>query len=119
MGVTCIQDYETRHMVPTEYSHKLAERAIELMCTRLPNIGMRSVVKNLAIALLDDRLREAMMFVYRPTLHKRCLLIILVRDSQATQASRGVQDSDSHHIQRKSLDCEVHAPTSVSSTWCC
>ena len=48
-------------MVPTEASRQLAEKAIEHLCNRLPDVGLRSVVRNLVIALLDDRLREAMM----------------------------------------------------------
>lgn len=69
-------DYERKHMVPTESSHKLAEGAIEHLSNRLPDIGLRSVVKNLAIALLDDRLREAMMLPKPPAAYTTVINII-------------------------------------------
>ena len=49
-------------MVPSESSKILAEKAIEQICDKVPVSGLRSIIRNLVIALLDDRLREVMRY---------------------------------------------------------
>jgi ER-bound oxygenase mpaB/B'/Rubber oxygenase, catalytic domain len=52
--------YEQAHMVPATSNKRLAESTIDRMLWKLP-VGMKAVGRNVAAALLEDKLREAML----------------------------------------------------------
>jgi hypothetical protein len=53
--------YERRYMVPNKWNHQLAEETSALLLTDVPG-PLKSTAKNFVTALMDDRLRKAMMY---------------------------------------------------------
>jgi len=56
------EEYEIEHMVPNKNNHQTANETTALLLFTLPNI-LKSIGKHAISALMDDRLRTAMMFV--------------------------------------------------------
>jgi hypothetical protein len=53
--------YERQYMVPNKWNHQLAEETSAILLTDVPR-SMKSTAKGFVKALMDDRLREAMMY---------------------------------------------------------
>jgi hypothetical protein len=53
--------YERRYMVPNKWNHQLAEETSRILLSNVPGL-MKPVAKNFVKALMDDRLRKAMMY---------------------------------------------------------
>jgi hypothetical protein len=53
--------YERKYMVPNKFNHQLAEETSAILLTDVPG-PMKSTAKNFVKALMDDRLRKAMMY---------------------------------------------------------
>jgi hypothetical protein len=63
-------EYEKRAMLPSEQTHELAETAMGLLLYYTPK-WIKPFVKRLLIAIMDDRLRIAMMYPEQPPwIHK-------------------------------------------------
>ena len=60
------EDYEKKTMVPNENNRKTAEHTVAILLWSLPNI-MKPFGKKVVSAVMDDRLRRAMMSVNRST----------------------------------------------------
>lgn len=56
------EDYEIKKMLPTKDNHQTANETTALLLFTLPN-SLRPIGKHAVSALMDDRLRDAMMFV--------------------------------------------------------
>ena len=54
--------YEKRCMVPANQNHETAEQTTALFIRILPK-PLRKIGKNLVVAVMDERLRKAMMYV--------------------------------------------------------
>lgn len=57
-----VEKYEIEHMVPDENNHQTANETTALLLFTLPN-ALKSVGRHAVSALMDDRLRNAMMQV--------------------------------------------------------
>lgn len=55
------EEYEKRVMLPNKYNHQLAEETTRILLASVPGF-MKPFGKKLVVALLDDRLRIAMMY---------------------------------------------------------
>jgi hypothetical protein len=53
--------YERRYMVPDKYNHQLAEETTRILLNNVPTT-LKPLGKTLVAALLDDRLRRAMLY---------------------------------------------------------
>jgi hypothetical protein len=53
--------YEQEYMVPNKWNHQLAEETSAILLTDVP-ISMKPYAKEVVKALMDDRLRESMMY---------------------------------------------------------
>ncbi|KAL6704785.1 hypothetical protein ACN47E_007589 [Coniothyrium glycines] len=62
------EEYERQHMVPDKYNHQLAEETTRILLNDVPNM-MKPVGKTLVTALMDDRLRAAMMYDTPPSIY--------------------------------------------------
>jgi len=58
-------EYEKRAMLPCDQAHELAETAMGLLLFYIPRF-IKPFVKRLLIAIMDDRLRKAMMYPEQP-----------------------------------------------------
>jgi hypothetical protein len=58
-------EYERRYMVPDKYNHQLAEEATSLLLVNVPG-PLKPYGKKLVAALMDDRLRCAMLYEKPP-----------------------------------------------------
>ncbi|KAJ6490295.1 hypothetical protein C8R47DRAFT_1319986 [Mycena vitilis] len=59
---TWSEEYEAKHLIPSEDSNKLAQIALSHICRRVPDLpGLRRFVSAMFICLMDERLRTAMM----------------------------------------------------------
>jgi hypothetical protein len=56
------EEYEVRKMVPHKDNHQTANETTGILLFALPN-ALKAIGKNAVCALMDDRLRSAMMFV--------------------------------------------------------
>lgn len=65
------EQYETTHMVPNKNNHQTANETTAILLFTIPNV-LKSVGKHAVSALMDDRLRNAMMFVKLHSLRFRC-----------------------------------------------
>jgi hypothetical protein len=76
--------YESRYMVPNKWNHQLAEETTAILLTDVPK-PMKPVAKNFVKVLMDDRLREAMMYdVPSPIYYKVMSSIFAVRRAIST-----------------------------------
>ncbi|OJD19093.1 hypothetical protein AJ78_00968 [Emergomyces pasteurianus Ep9510] len=55
------EDYEERAMVPNEWNRKNADQTVAVLLWDYPNF-MKPVTRNMVLYMMDDRLREAMMY---------------------------------------------------------
>ncbi|KAF2746394.1 hypothetical protein M011DRAFT_425006 [Sporormia fimetaria CBS 119925] len=62
---TWADEYENRAMVPDKHNHLVAEETTALLVCNIPTF-LRPVARNFVVALMDERLRKAM--VYEPVL---------------------------------------------------
>lgn len=58
------QEYEKRAMVPHEDNHKLAEQTTSILLYSIPDC-LKPAGGQAVVALMDERLRKAMMYVIR------------------------------------------------------
>ena len=56
------EEYEIKHMVPSKSNHQTANETTAILLFNLPD-ALKSVGKHAVSAVMDDRLRNAMMFV--------------------------------------------------------
>ncbi|KKZ68562.1 hypothetical protein EMCG_01010 [[Emmonsia] crescens] len=63
------EGYEKRAMVPSEWNKKNADQTIAVLLWDYPSL-MRPVARNMLLYLMDDRLREAMMYEKPHVLYK-------------------------------------------------
>ena len=54
-------NYEKEHMVPDKYNHQLAEETTRILLANTPD-ALKPYGQNVVTALMDDRLRRAMMY---------------------------------------------------------
>jgi hypothetical protein len=54
-------EYDSQYMVPNAWNHQLAEETSAILLTDVPG-PMKSTAKEFVKALMDDRLRKAMMY---------------------------------------------------------
>lgn len=73
---TWSDDYESRAMVPNEWSHKLAELMIRILLYNMPNF-LKPMGKQVVIALMDERLRRAMKYDDPPSYCSKLVAIAL------------------------------------------
>jgi len=59
------EDYEKRAMYPSEQTHELAETTMALLLFYIPGV-IKGFLKRILIAIMDDRLRAAMMYPEQP-----------------------------------------------------
>lgn len=59
------EDYEKRAMYPSEQTHELAETTMALLLFYIPGV-IKGFLKRILIAIMDDRLRTAMMYSEQP-----------------------------------------------------
>jgi hypothetical protein len=60
------QQYETSYMIPAQSNHETAGYTLNELLAAVPGVlGMRGFAEKLAICLIEDIVREAMMSVYR------------------------------------------------------
>jgi ER-bound oxygenase mpaB/B'/Rubber oxygenase, catalytic domain len=57
-----IEEYEIKHMVPNKDNHQTANETTALLLFNLPD-ALKPIGRSAVSALMDDRLRDAMMFV--------------------------------------------------------
>lgn len=53
--------YESQYMVPNKWNHQLAEETSAILLTDVPR-PLKPIAKEFVKALLDDRLRESMLY---------------------------------------------------------
>jgi len=76
---TWAEEYEKRAMYPTEQTHELAETTMGLLLYYTPR-WIKPFIKRLLIAIMDDRLRTAMMYPEQPPwIHKSIEWFAIVR----------------------------------------
>ena len=72
-------EYEKRAMYPSDASHDLAETTMALLLFYMPNL-LKPAIKRLLIAIMDDRLRTAMMYPKQPPwIHKSIIYFCTFR----------------------------------------
>lgn len=54
-------NYEKEYMVPDKYNHQLAEETTRILLANVPD-ALKPYGQNVVTALMDDRLRRAMMY---------------------------------------------------------
>ena len=57
------QDYESRCMIPAESNRKTAEETVAILLWGVPR-SLKPYGRKVVAALMDDRLRKAMMLVF-------------------------------------------------------
>ncbi|KAF1840707.1 uncharacterized protein K460DRAFT_380504 [Cucurbitaria berberidis CBS 394.84] len=61
-------EYERRFMVPNAYNHQLAEETTRILLANIPG-PFKPFGKNMVAALMDERLRRAMLYDDPPTIY--------------------------------------------------
>jgi len=60
------QQYETSHMISAQSNHETARQTLNELLAAAPGVlGIKDFAEKLAICLMEDIVREAMMSVYR------------------------------------------------------
>jgi len=60
------QQYETLHMIPAQSNHETARHTLDELLASAPGmLGVKDFAEKLAICLMEDIVRDAMMSVYR------------------------------------------------------
>lgn len=68
-------DYESRYMVPNKYNHQLAEETTRILLADVPG-PLKRFGKTIVTALMDDRLRCAMMYEAPPAIYLKTIKFI-------------------------------------------
>ncbi|PPQ67784.1 hypothetical protein CVT25_009088 [Psilocybe cyanescens] len=72
------EEYEERHMVPAQSNHELAEYTLDELLSAVPRVlGLKTFGKRVAICLMDDRVRVAMMYPEQPKLLQASVSILM------------------------------------------
>lgn len=101
-----IQQYEEKYMVPNEQSHILANTSLDFLMARFPTyLGIRSTLKSIVVCFVDDRTREAMMWVLN-YVQRYCV------DSSHSFRNSGFQN----HIHYSEVSSLVHSTFEHSSS---
>lgn len=66
-----IEEYEIKHMVPNEKNHQLANETTALLLFSIPD-ALKPMARHAVSAMMDDRLRDAMMYVGTLQAHVYC-----------------------------------------------
>lgn len=69
-------EYERRCMVPDKYNHQLAEETTRILLANVPG-PLRPFGKNVVAALMDDRLRRAMMYDDPPAIYPKTIRFVI------------------------------------------
>ncbi|KAF1364717.1 hypothetical protein EJ07DRAFT_171690 [Lizonia empirigonia] len=69
------EQYELEHMVPDKYNHQLAEETTRILLANAPDV-LKPYGQNMVTALMDDRLRCAMMYDEPPPIYLRVVKAI-------------------------------------------
>ncbi|KAF9259411.1 hypothetical protein L218DRAFT_981552 [Marasmius fiardii PR-910] len=73
-----VEEYEDKHMVPAQSNHDVATYTTEELIHILPEaFGIKSFARNLSIAVLEDKVRIAMMLPKQPDYLKNLLDLLL------------------------------------------
>jgi hypothetical protein len=67
--------YERQYMLPNKWNHQLAEETSAILLTSVP-ASMKPTAKEFVKALMDDRLREAMMYEKPSPIYPKLVKII-------------------------------------------
>lgn len=65
------EEYEAQRMVPDMSNHQTANETTAILLFSIPS-ALKSTGRHVVSALMDDRLRSAMMFVRKLSYHFRC-----------------------------------------------
>ncbi|KAL1604661.1 hypothetical protein SLS59_003856 [Nothophoma quercina] len=68
-------DYETEYMVPNKYNHQLAEETIRILLANVPDT-LKPYGQDVVTALMDDRLRHAMLYNDPPPMYLKIVKFI-------------------------------------------
>lgn len=68
-------NYESRYMVPNKYNHQLAEETTSILLANVPD-ALRPYGQNVVTALMDDRLRRAMLYDDPPPIYLKIVKAI-------------------------------------------
>lgn len=88
-------------MIPRQSNHDLAEATTNELLGTVPNgLGLRTILRHVVWALLDERVRIAMMLVPFFPFSLRCLQTISTTDilTLHSQVSATTSDTSRHHI---------------------
>lgn len=67
--------YEKEYMVPDKYNHQLAEETTRILLASAPD-ALKPYGQNVVTALMDDRLRRAMMYNEPPSMYLKIVNIM-------------------------------------------
>ena len=65
-------NYEKKYMVPDKYNHQLAEETTRILLANAPD-ALKPHGQNIVTALMDDRLRHAMMYDDPPAIYPKII----------------------------------------------
>jgi hypothetical protein len=68
-------DYEKKYMVPNNHNHQLAEETTRILLTDAPD-ALKPYGQNVVTALMDERLRRAMLYDDPPAIYLRIIKAI-------------------------------------------
>lgn len=68
-------DYETEYMVPNKYNHQLAEETTRILLANVPDT-LKPYGQDVVTALMDDRLRHAMLYNDPPPMYLKIVKFI-------------------------------------------
>ena len=68
-------NYERENMVPDKFNHQLAEETTRVLLVDVPDV-LRPYGEKVVVALMDDRLRRAMMYEKPPTLYPKLVKVV-------------------------------------------
>lgn len=75
---TWSKQYEMSHMVPAKSNHLTARHTLDELLARAPKaFGIKKFGEKLAICLLDDIVRKAMMFPRQPSFYRTTINLIM------------------------------------------
>ncbi|KZM28588.1 uncharacterized protein EKO05_0001432 [Ascochyta rabiei] len=69
------EKYESKYMVPDKYNHQLAEETTRILLANAPE-ALKPYGQNVVAALMDDRLRRAMLYGEPPLMYIRIVKTI-------------------------------------------
>jgi len=68
-------NYERENMVPDKFNHQLAEETTRVLLVDVPDV-LRPYGEKVVVALMDDRLRRAMLYEKPPSLYPKLVKVV-------------------------------------------